>query len=53
MHHCNGVTPRVTLGLSCWLAEGEPKAGRISRKTTFEPRPDGSVQSQAVLVGPQ
>ena len=52
------------IGAELLAAVRELKAGKISRKTTFEPLPDGSVrrtvssadgtvQSQEVLVGPQ
>ena len=52
------------IGAELLTAVQELKAGKISRKTTFEPLPDGSVrrtvsnadgtvQSQEVLVGPQ
>ena len=52
------------VGAELLAAVREFKAGKISRKTTFEPLPDGSVrrtvstadgtvQSQEVLVGPQ
>ncbi len=52
------------IGAELLTAVRELKAGKIARKTTFEPLPDGSVrrtvsnadgtvQSQEVLVGPQ
>jgi len=52
------------IGAELLAAVQELKAGKISRKTTFEPLPDGSVrrtvsnadgtvQSQEVLAGPQ
>ena len=52
------------LGAELLTAARELQAGRLARKTTFEPLPDGSVrrtvtlgdgkvQKQKVLVGPQ